>query len=169
VYTVEISQRYYGFVRARFTFNGSVHCHQGDSRPFLRRVLPLVSAAPAFFYLDAHWEADLPLREEVEIIFEGHQQAVVMIDDFQVPGDSGYEFDDYGNGQALTLDYLRAPLEDFGLEAYFPASTSSRETGVKRGCIVLARDPMLVARISGMSTLKALQPTTGACERWSRS
>jgi hypothetical protein len=31
---------------------------------------------------------------------------VAMIDDFRVPGDEGYAYDDYGPGKALTADYL---------------------------------------------------------------
>jgi hypothetical protein len=46
-----------------------------------------------FFYLDAHcgWEA--PLVEELKIIFTKWTEAVVMVDDFQVPG-TDYVYDD---------------------------------------------------------------------------
>jgi hypothetical protein len=54
-----------------------------------------------FFHLDAHWEGDLPLQEEIEIILGRFPNFLIMIDDFRVPGDSGYGFDDYGRGKML--------------------------------------------------------------------
>jgi hypothetical protein len=46
--------------------------------------------SPLFFYLDAHWNEDLPLAEEIDLIFSRSPCAVVMIDDFEVPGDPGF-------------------------------------------------------------------------------
>jgi hypothetical protein len=37
-----------------------------------------------FVYLDAHWNDDLPLAEELEIVFGACPNAIVMIDDFNV-------------------------------------------------------------------------------------
>jgi hypothetical protein len=50
----------------------------------------------------------LPLVDEIALAFRHWPEAVVMIDDFAVPGDPGYGFDVYGAGQALRLDYLAA-------------------------------------------------------------
>ena len=60
-----------------------------------------------------------------------------MIDDFCVPDDSGYEFDDYGEGKILNLSYLSRVIEAHNLSVYFPAKPSNFETGAKRGCVVL--------------------------------
>jgi hypothetical protein len=43
----------------------------------------------------------------VEVVFANFTQAAVMIDDFQVPDDPDYYYDDYGSTGALTLTYLR--------------------------------------------------------------
>lgn len=59
-----------------------------------------------FAYLDAHWGEDLPLAEKLEIVFSWDSDAIVMIDDFQVPDDPGYAYDDYGPGKALTPDLV---------------------------------------------------------------
>lgn len=61
--------------------------------------------------------------------------AVVMIDDFQVPGDPGYGFDDYGGGKVLTS---ACPPDMPGWRIYYPAASSAEETGSRRGCAVLA-------------------------------
>jgi hypothetical protein len=107
-----------------------------DSRQFLRDLAerPESRHETAFFYLDAHGNSDLPLRDELLIVTRTWRNAVVMIDDFQVPGDPGYQFDDYGPGKALTLSYLP---EMPGWRIYFPAARSTEEWG-SRGCVVLA-------------------------------
>ena len=106
-----------------------------DARQFLS-ALPLPHDTRTFFYLDAHWNKDLPLADETEFIIKTYRSFVIMIDDFQVPGDPGYCFDDYGPGKSLSLRDF--PFEgDSRITAYFPSRHSSRESGIRRGCIVL--------------------------------
>jgi hypothetical protein len=62
---------------------------------------------------------------------------VIMIDDFAVPGDEGYTYDDYGPGKQLSLRDF--PFhKDPRVRVFFPSRHSSRESGARRGCIVLA-------------------------------
>jgi hypothetical protein len=75
-----------------------------------------------------------------------------MIDDFCVPGDAGYAYDDYGEAGALDLAYL-APLAAFGLPTFFPAACSACETGKKRGCVLLTRDAEWAAKLQALETL----------------
>jgi hypothetical protein len=56
-----------------------------------------------FFYFDAYSNEDLPLAEEIDIIFGRSPHAVVMIDDFEVTDDPGFAYDDYGPGKALNM------------------------------------------------------------------
>jgi hypothetical protein len=56
----------------------------------LRSIAPNV---PALAYPDAHWEGDLPLADEIDAICNTLSRFVVIIDDFEVPDDSGYNFD----------------------------------------------------------------------------
>ncbi len=106
-----------------------------------------------FFYLDAHWNADLPLKAEVQFIFETFLRAVIMVDDFKVPGDHEYEFDNYGEGKALSLEYLHPLVDELELTAFFPSQSARLETGARRGCVVLARDPDLIENLKKMTTL----------------
>ena len=106
VVSIEARPRNLGFARRQLAGYGNIELRLGDSRDHLRRVLAdrapsLDQAAALFAYLDAHWYDDLPLVDEIEIIFSAAPNAIVMIDDFEVPGDAGYAYDDYGPGRAL--------------------------------------------------------------------
>jgi hypothetical protein len=144
VRSVEASPRYFAYASNRLRADVRIRLSQGDSRTFLREQAERVArrkesgAAPetVFFYLDAHWENDLPLAEELAIIAGAWERAVVMVDDFEVPGDSGYGFDDYGPGKALTESYLPPVVSDWA--TFYPATPSASETGARRGCVVLA-------------------------------
>ncbi len=112
----------------------------GDSRGFLRQLADdrEFPQERVFFYLDAHWNEDLPLREEVELITSRWRNSVVMIDDFQVPDDVGYQFDSYTETCTLRLEYLDCQLAS--LPVFFPAIPSRQETGHRRGCVVFGTD-----------------------------
>jgi predicted O-methyltransferase YrrM len=147
VETVEANPRFYEYSRHRLAHEPSVSVSLGDSREFLRRIAARQSDKTPFIYLDAHWEADLPLREELEIIRAGWTQGVVMIDDFAVPADPGYGFDDYGPGKSLTQDYLPAMP---GWSLFYPTAPSAEETGKKRGCGVLLSSSLAESDIAGL-------------------
>lgn len=138
VHTVELSPRFSTFARWKLGHRPDVHLASEDSRVFLRRLStsPDVPKERVFFYLDAHWEDDLPLREELDIIAGSWANSVVMIDDFQVPGDADYGYDDYGDVGALTVDLL--PPSTNGWSRYFPSLPGRLESGASRGCIVLS-------------------------------
>ena len=154
VYTAEKNPWCFGYIKSRFFWHKKISAYHGDSRLFLLQLAenPGIIKEQAFFYLDAHWENDLPLREEVGIIFTRWGKAVIMIDDFAVPDDKGYGYDDYGECKVLCLDYL-SPLDFLRLEKFFPAIKSEIETGEKRGCIVLAKDPEMIKELKSFKTL----------------
>jgi len=155
VYTVELDPRCYGYSKTRFILDQNIFCHLGDSRSFLKKILaddPL-RRNDIFFYLDAHWGEDLPLQEEIEVIFRNCPRAVVMVDDFKVPGDDGYRYDTYKNGKSLTMELLDH-LSSLELTFYFPSLRSELETGGKRGCAVIALSPEVKAKLEKASTLR---------------
>lgn len=155
VHSFEVRPRHHGFARARLWLARGVHLHRDDSRAGLAALARSRGRppGPVFFYLDAHWEGNLPLREEIDLAFAHWGQAVVMIDDFAVPDDPGYGFDDYGPGRALTLAYL-GPRAAPPTAIWFPACDSRAETGARRGCVVLARDAELIPQIDSVRTLR---------------
>jgi hypothetical protein len=142
VHTVEVKAQLYFYVHHRFRRDARVEVAHGDSREYLRK-LATRSDFPkvrVLFYLDAHfdahWGEDLPLREELRIIRRNWGESIVIIDDFEVPDDSGYGFDDYGPGRALSLSCQ--PIEELEYRIFWPRARAAEETGERRGCIVLA-------------------------------
>jgi hypothetical protein len=151
-FSVDCRSRYSGYARRRLADRPWVTIELADSRAFLRQLAldPVVRRRRTFFYLDAHCEGDLRLREELRIVSAHWADAVIMIDDFEVDGDPGYEFDDYGPGKRLDASYL-PPLP--GWERFCPSLASSDECGARRGCAVLA-SPASVPVLRGLGSLR---------------
>ncbi|MEJ0069716.1 MAG: hypothetical protein WDO24_14400 [Pseudomonadota bacterium] len=162
IFTCEIHAGSFRYSLQRFHANPDVTVLNLDSRSFLRQYVPqFASRKSSLFYLDAHWdEEDLPLLEELQIVFEHAPRAVILIDDFQVWDDPGYGFDDYGPTRRLTLDYL-APLAPFGPRYFFPLS-SAEETNSLRGCVALTIDPEVADRLAQVSRLRPAPPPPSA-------
>lgn len=155
VHSVEIHQPWVRFTRKRLERKGlQAHVHHGDSRAVLAALARdgVLTDRPTLFYLDAHWDEDLPLREEVELVFAHWRQPVVMIDDFEVPG-TDYGFDDYGAGRRLTLRYLGEP-SDHGARGFYPSVDAEDETGWRRGAIVLVRQGPGAETLAEAETLR---------------
>jgi hypothetical protein len=159
VYTVEISRRAYGYASQRFARErDKVHVFHGSSPEFLKNLTndPSFPKSEVFFYLDAHVQDSsryykAPLVEELGIIFNDWNEAVVMVDDFQVPG-TNYSYDDWGPGRTLNLACLE-PLDHLQLYAFFPSTGPEGETGAKRGWVVLCREEGLKNALSEIDRL----------------
>src|ERR1039458_5426040 len=155
VTTFEVSPVYAGYSRARLSAFANVNVRNVNSVDGLKALVrePINLKSPCFIYLDAHWYDYLPLNDELELIFGNFERAVVLIDDFQVPDDDGYYFDDYGSGAALTLDYLarsKFPLARF----FLPAVKGQWETGARRGCIIVVNHPDIAEQLQNAPLLR---------------
>lgn len=153
--TTEANPQYFGYSQQRFKKNPNIVGHLSDSRSFLKHVLAenIDPKNTLLFYLDAHWHDDLPLREEIEIIFHMHPNSIILIDDFKVPHDTGYTYDDYGNGNTLHIEYLK-PIMPIGFRMFFPSLPSDQETGAKRGCVVLVKEQHLIDDMQKQDALR---------------
>lgn len=136
--SVEAITVFYRYSKLRFLFNSDIAIHRGDSREILRKLITRDSNEPLFFYLDAHWAEDLPLAEEIEIIFSRLSNAIILVDDFKVENDNGYTYDDYGPGKVLNLEYIEGSLGNSAF-IFFPIS-SENETDPKRGCVAITNN-----------------------------
>lgn len=141
VFSSEINYRFHSLARKRLVDFPNVSLHLADSRKFLSMLAAdsSLTSRRAFFYLDAHWYTDLPLLEEIQIIANAWTDFVIMVDDFKVPDDDGYGFDDYGPGKTLDIESIMPIMNSEDLVAYFPSASSHDETGYhKRGCVIVA-------------------------------
>ena len=155
VYSCESEPRYFLYSRRRLELLGNVEIHLGDSRAFLQTLLSRdsVRQAPTLFYLDAHWSIDLPLASEIEIILKNHPSSIIAIDDFEVPFDPDYGFDDYGPDKRLWLPILgsfRNAVPNF----YVPSIGAAEETGAKRGCVWFASNDHLDRLLAQVPNLR---------------
>jgi hypothetical protein len=157
VFTIELDPRRYGFVRARFRLRHNITLLHGDSRTGLRRLFdgPLrdLAGRTLFFYLDAHSLGNLPLAEEIDIVFSRCPSAVVMIDDFQVPTDAGYWYEDFGPGMALVPCYIAPAVSAHRLQAFYPSTPSAEEGRSRAGCVVLSKQASHLPVLAAMPLL----------------
>lgn len=123
----------------------------------------LIPSPIRFYIREFHAIRDRALRSEATLIHiaENWREFVIMVDDFQVPGDDGYGFDDYGGGEALTVDYIQGSVSKHDLAVFFPSARSSEETGHRRGCVVLA-GKALARKVEGLKSVQR-------CSAWTRS
>ncbi len=154
IYTCELEHRFYSIARMRLMDFNNITFELSDSRKFLKNLASSdISKQTIFFYLDAHWYNDIPLREEIDIITNYWENFVIMIDDFKVANDEGYGYDNYGESDALTLRLIADILQIHELVPFFPSFPSCEETGSKRGCVVLAKRGTWSEKISGLASL----------------
>jgi hypothetical protein len=136
----------------------NVELRLGDSRIETRRALEIRQSAlegrSLLAYLDAHWNEDLPLVEELDYVFGRCPTAVVMVDDFRVPDDPGYGYDNYGPGKALDQSYVAPAIAAHGLAVLYPVLRSTEETGQRRGCAVLANEAVWVELLLATGLLR---------------
>jgi predicted O-methyltransferase YrrM len=151
VLSCELKKIYFYQARANTATLSNVKIELLDSTEFLLRLPASVVGGTPLFYLDSHWEEYLPLRKEIEIIIQRFPDATIVIDDFCVPNDPGYGWDNYGPGNALELDHLQ-PFQTSGYTFYFPTFLSSQETGAVRGCCVMTKNAIEI--LDGLPNLK---------------
>lgn len=154
--TIEVNPRYFEYSKRRLTGLEDVNQFLGHSPVVLERLRRDAEwqAEPVFFYLDAHWLNDLPLVDELDVVRRGWRDFAALIDDFRVDGDEGYYFDDYGAGKTLALPLIAGVPELADLRVFWPAAPSRRETGARRGWIVLASPGSVADGLAGLSELR---------------
>lgn len=153
VYSCERNPSLFALAKYRLKDVPRVSLSNMDARGFLLGLSarPEIVESECFFYLDAHWGKDVPLREEISIIASRWKRFIIMIDDFEVPGDDGYTHGSYGTLRSIGISRLRA---SHGLGVYFPAMPSSEERSGAAGCVVLARSGPFADPLDDISSIK---------------
>lgn len=158
VFALEPNLHACGFSRVRFWWRRNVKILSGDICPALKSLLtgPLwvPHGTTPFFYLHTQHGVDLPLTEIIDIIFCYCRSAILMIDGFEVPGDSGYGFVNFASGKPLNAAYIGPVAAAHDLAAFYPSAPSQSESGGKRGCVVLANTAMHEEHLSSILLLR---------------
>jgi hypothetical protein len=155
--TVELAERFYVFSRIRLRHFSNAKIHLNSSVDFLKERISSGAVTPdcaQLFYLDSHWGEHLPLREEVELIFGNYSNAVVVVDDFQVPDDPGYAFDSYSEDKHITAAYLVDAAVPRPLQYFYPSTKASTETGARSGWCVIVDNPALASELERISLVR---------------
>ncbi|MFQ5913300.1 MAG: hypothetical protein ACE5JS_08965 [Nitrospinota bacterium] len=99
IYTCELKEEVYRIAKSRLGHFPNISVANESSEKWLHRLLSesRILGRPCF-YLDAHWYDHWPLEDEVEIITHNVNQAIIIIDDFQVPGREDFAYDIGGGG-----------------------------------------------------------------------
>lgn len=98
IYTGEISSKNYQRALKKLARYKNVEVFNDNSPDFLKILFDkkMVGNMPLFF-LDAHWLNNWPLEDEIKIISEKADSAVIFIDDFKVPDNPEFKFDFYAD------------------------------------------------------------------------
>lgn len=90
LHTVENMRESFDLASQNLAEFPNVNLSFGDSRTFLRALKDL--PCTTFFWLDAHWHSDHPLRGECEILCNRSEPSLILIDDYHCgddfPGDT---------------------------------------------------------------------------------
>lgn len=103
----------------------------GDSSEEIGKVLKKLDASDqvVLAYLDAHWLDIIPTNKELDSLVCWGGRFVAIIDDFYVPWDSGYGFDQYGD---VVIGETLVPKSS-GVRIFASSVESRLETGAKCG------------------------------------
>lgn len=97
VHTIEVNSKFYNSSVENLKNYENVKCYLGSSIGVLPSILDSLDKNLTLFYLDAHWEDNWPLLEEIKMIGNLFKDnCIIIIDDFVVPNRK-LQYDIYKN------------------------------------------------------------------------
>src|SRR5262249_31264967 len=94
IFTSEVVEKSYDLARAVLKRYPNITQDLGTSDEFIARLIAEKKLGELpFFFLDAHWHTYWPLRTELKYISGARLRAIMVIDDFEVPGQPQFGFD----------------------------------------------------------------------------
>lgn len=147
VVTIELQPTYIRTARLRLRNFPNVELICGDSVEALGMLVERADISRPLVYLDAHWYERNPLAKELKVVLNSWSDAVIVIDDFMVPGDPGYSHDSW-NGKPLSDEILDLPSD---ATLAYPATPSESESGARRGAAFIGYGADACATIVSLS------------------
>lgn len=138
VISIEINRQYLDIARKLIGAVANIDTYCGASEKILPEIIqPEWQEKTVMFFLDAHWEAHCPLKDELRIIAEHKLKPVIAIHDFYVPGEA-LNFDSY-HGQPFTFEWLKPYFDviygEGGYKHYYNSAATATE--IKVGIIYI--------------------------------
>jgi predicted O-methyltransferase YrrM len=106
---------------------------EGNSPDVLRSLAASLDAPHTLFFLDAHWQAYWPLKDEIRAIPRG--QGILVMHDARVPGVPTLGVDSY-DGQELSYEYLAEVLTEWSPVHYVEYNDDTAQ-GSRRGVMIV--------------------------------
>ncbi|MDQ7787553.1 MAG: glycosyltransferase [Thermodesulfovibrionales bacterium] len=104
IWTTDSNKQFHEISKVRLARYSNIKQILKSSDVFLSEWLPKLNQEDkCIFFLDAHWENYWPLPQEIQLISDSQCQAIIIVDDFKVPGHNEYGYDDYGAGKVCDL------------------------------------------------------------------
>lgn len=139
VTTIEFLHSHYLESQQTFAENETKHqidLIQGDSASVLNEICPKIKSNSLLFFLDAHWEKNCPLLDELRIIAENGIKPVICIHDFKVPNRQDLGYDSY-NGQDFEFEWIEKYLNDIYGAKQYEYHYNNESEGAMRGVIYI--------------------------------
>jgi predicted O-methyltransferase YrrM len=139
IYTIESEPKYFQLSQKRFLNLSitNIEAILGKSELTLKLILKKISpdSNPILVtYLDAHWDKQIPITQELSQLIEWGGPFIALIDDFKVEDDPGYNFDEY---DSVTVGLNLIPQSLF---LFYPNIQSNLEGGARRGLGIVLND-----------------------------
>ena len=137
-YSIEVNQKYLDIAKKRLSSEvetKAVELILGNSKIEMLNILNKLDPNKhrVLVYLDAHWSDYVPLKEEIQSLLDWGGVFIAIIDDFMIPLDPGYGYDQYLN---YRIDASQVPFSE-KLSIWVPSEPSTSESGSKRGTAYL--------------------------------
>lgn len=137
-YSIEVNQKYIDIAKKRLSSEvqtKAVELILGNSKIEIINILNKLDpdGHRILVYLDAHWSDYVPLKEEIQSLLDWGGVFIAIIDDFMIPSDAGYGYDQYLN---YRIDASQVPFSE-KISVWVPSEPSTSESGSKRGTAYL--------------------------------
>jgi predicted O-methyltransferase YrrM len=132
IFTCELNKSIYKSAKKNLKNLKNVTIRNMSSEKFLVETLKKEIGKTPLFYLDAHWYKYWPLYDELTIITENCDKAIIIIDDFEVQGRKDFKYYTF-NDKKSNLAYIKPILinrKDNKFTILFP-SYSKKDAKVK--------------------------------------
>jgi hypothetical protein len=135
VHTIEFLPE--NFEKAKQHLQGCENVIQylGDSAKTLPTVMKRIRAEKCFFFLDAHWQNDCPLIDELNVIAQSNKKGIIAIHDWKVPN-TDLGFDSY-NGQDFTIEWIKPTLDKCFAKYRIWYNDANKAKGARRGVLFI--------------------------------